>query len=275
MLNPLRAFLNIGIRTSGVTLSGRRSFLRGRQRILAVMPLSGSQMAHTDLVFQALKEALSSQGCSRLQTRVVIGDDMVRYFMVHPTAKTSTLADCQALATTHFETLYSQKAHGWQVQGLWHPSLPFLAYAIPDCILHALTRVSRLLHLPLNSVLPCFINSWRQWNRRLGDDAWFGNVVDKTLCLAMVSDSRLHAVSTVMIPSETHAAWFPAYLEREASRVGLPFPRSVQFCGNIPPVLLKPGPNYPFCSRIDMGKPNAFHPHFPDEGKVLKNAQVR
>ena len=188
-----------------------------------------SESVEVDRIYAVLDSILSAFHCSKMQARVVLSDTFVRYFIVTLAPGSRGTAERRAVADRKFELLYAADTSGWQVDALWHSSKPYLAYAVPNGIIGGVTQAAKRHHLKLRSVVPSFIGSWNEWSSGMTDHAWFCNVIDQTLCLAIVANKHLHSVVTTAIPAEASCEWFRLHLEQGASRLNLPFPRTYSF----------------------------------------------
>jgi hypothetical protein len=92
-------------------------------------------------------------------------------------------------------------------------------------------------------VQPHFVTAWNRWQGALKAGAWFGQVHDNLLTLAVLDGKRLNAVRALPVPRGADQYWLAQTLKREALLAGLDAPQLLQLCGQVPPLLAKPAAN--------------------------------
>lgn len=211
--------------------SGSNSAAEARQSASGVAP------AHeVELLCHTLQMSLQESGCSKLATDIILADGWARYFMVAPPKNVSNMVDCRAAASMRFHQLYGESGSDWQIHAEWDVIHPFLACALPNKLLSHIEQSVVTQKLSLASVAPFFIACWNRWCKNLQGNVWFGVVNTGFLTLAAINDGRLQAVRrSPFLPANWHdKQYLPTLLQREALRLNLPMPATLQLCGNLP-----------------------------------------
>eukprot|EP01034_Spumella_vulgaris_P032652 gene32652-40288_t len=162
---------------------------------------------------------------------------------VTPPAQAARLADLEAAAALRFHNLYGEPAGGWKIVADWDTRQPFFAAAMPQPLLATLELAAADHGMAVVEVLPHFVTAWNRWQGALKDGAWFGQVHDNLLTLAIIDSGRLHAIRALPVPRGADQYWLAQTLKREALLAGLQAPPLLQLCGQVPPLLAKPAAN--------------------------------
>lgn len=210
--------LRIGLSRRAVTLE--RVDRRGRST-----PLPGVRVAEHEPLAAALSAALQGAECRRMRARVVLADELVRYFMVTPPQNAASLRDCRAAAQLRFQLLYGEPAAAWRIEADWDAREPFLACAMPAPLLDALHAAAAEHGLDLVETCPQFVTAWNRWHGQLPGDAWFGAAHDDGMTVGALHEGRLHAVRS--LDAAPHAA--RDALAREALLLDLPMPAQLRW----------------------------------------------
>lgn len=233
MNSKLPATLRIGLSGRSVALVRSRGWLHPRHELLTELPLgaAGAQDA-----LQGLSTALASTQSTRMRATVVLGNDLVRLFMVKPPRNAERLRDCQAAAMQRFQQLYGEPATAWSLRGDWDARLPFLACAMPQDLLHGLRKTAIEHRLALVAVQPHFVAAWNRWRHAVPERAWYGVADAGRLTLGILDRARLIEVRCLDLPpgARQDSAWLSVQVSREALRQALPAPECICLCGRVP-----------------------------------------
>ncbi|SFV14628.1 hypothetical protein [Pseudoduganella namucuonensis] len=189
----------------------------------------------------ALRELLAGQDVAHWPVCVVLADELARVWQVVPPQQAARLADLEAAAALRFFGLYGEAPAAWTISADWDTRAPFFAAAIPRALLATLEKVAEESHLALVEVRPHFVTAWNRWRDAVKPGAWFGQLHDGMLTLAIVDGKRLHSVRALAAPEgagrAADHAWLAQTLRREALLAGLPMPELLQLCGQVPATL--------------------------------------
>ena len=224
----------------------------------------------------ALGHALSKTGLDRRTAAIVLSDEWARIFMVTPPTNTERMRDCQAALALRFQLLFGETHGDWSVQADWNAGHPFLACALPkalgDAVLHSCAENG----VSVVSMVPRFIRCWNRWHRHLGESTWFGIVHTGSLTLAAIEGGRLVEIRRVTVPQQAlqKQAWLNDQVGRETLRLGLPMPRNLRLCGDIPDMWLAQSNGAGIDVRRLDPVPAAIEPAGVDTTAVLAGNEV-
>ena len=235
--------LRIGVSGFAVSLLKASRWFGPRAELLAEQPFSpegvSAQHAH-HAIGLALRELLAGQDVQGWPAAFVLADDLARMWQVAPPAQAARLADLEAAAALRFHSLYGEPASGWKIVADWDMQQPFFAAAMPLPLLAALEQCAADHGMAAVEVQPHFVTAWNRWHGALKAGAWFGQVHDSLLTLAVIGGQRLHAIRSLPVPRGADQYWLAQTLRREALLAGLEAPALVQLCGQVPAALAKP-----------------------------------
>lgn len=216
--------LQVGLSRQAVTL--QRVERRGRSTALpGVRVAEANGVASHEPLVAALNAALKGAQCRRMRARVVLADELVRFFWVAPPQNAGGLRDCRAAAQLRFQLLYGEPAAAWRIEADWDAREPFLACAMPAHLLDALQAAAAEHGLDLIETCPQFVAAWNRWHGQLQGDAWFGAVHDDGMTVGAIQEGRLRAVRSLdAAPQDARDA-----LAREALLLNLPIPVQLQW----------------------------------------------
>ena len=238
--------LRIGVSGFAVSLLKVSRWFGPRAELLAEQPFSpegvGVHHAH-HAIGLALRELLAGQEVQGWPAGFVLADDLARMWPVTPPAQAARLADLEAAAALRFHNLYGEPAGGWKIVADWDTRQPFFAAAMPQPLLATLELAAADHGMAVVEVLPHFVTAWNRWQGALKPQAWFGQVHDNLLTLAIIDSQRLHAIRALPVPRGADQYWLAQTLKREALLAGLQAPPLLQLCGQVPPLLAKPAAN--------------------------------
>ncbi len=232
-MNKDHASLRVGLSSTSVTVLRTSGWLRRHREVVADYPIDASS---TTQLRADLERSLSAARCTGLPTVVVLADGWTRLFLVAPPLHTTCLEDCKAAATRRFQLLYGDTPAQWLIDADWDANQPFLACAIPRAIPTTLQQVANAHGLKVIGIAPQFIVGWNQWRTTQKSDIWFGTLHLNDLTLGAVHQGRLVAVRHLQLtPAELNdPRCFMDQIKREALRLSLSAPISVQLCGHLP-----------------------------------------
>jgi hypothetical protein len=247
--------LCIGLSETGFTLLRGDGLWKSRYQVLAQYQLDEGKFNHETLTI-ALTQQLEQAGAQKLPITLILADDWARYFLVTPPRNINSLGDCQAAANLRFTSLYGEAAIDWQINAHWDTQQTFLACALPHTLLNLIKQVVARQKSTLIGIIPQFIANWNRWAKLLNGNAWYAQVHGEQLTLAAMEKGRLCALrhtrcNPVQWEDQT---WLPAYLQREALRLGLSMPTELQLCGDIPVNWAKHSMGQLECWRLDAGQ---------------------
>jgi hypothetical protein len=225
------ASLRIGLSRRTLTLLRVERRWRGQSAsVLADLLVAGGAAdgtsAHEPLM-SALRAALKTGQCRRMPARIVLADELVRYFLVTPPKNAGSLHDCRAAAQMRFQSLYGEPATQWQIEADWDAVQPFLACALPVELLQALQAVLAEQQLAFAELAPRFVATWNLWRGKLQRDAWLGVAHERGMTVGAIHDGRLHAVRHL----DASLGSLRDVLAREALLLNLPMPARLQLAG--------------------------------------------
>lgn len=232
----LAAPLTVGLAPHGIAVLQFGGAESTPARIVVDRPFSPQQAEDAQSLAAVVDEALDESSAVSRSASIVLADAWVRYFMVRPAHNTRSLGDCQAAAAMRFQQLYGGDPQAWELRCDWDARQPFLACAVPRHLADTLGQVAARRRISLVSVAPQFIVAWNRWAHRLDGNAWFGVVHGGALTVAAIEAGRMSAVRTLALPQHAwqEPLWLPGQLAREALRLNLRTPETLQLCGDLP-----------------------------------------
>ena len=165
---------------------------------------------------------------------IVLADDLTRLWQVAPPPGATRMADLEGAAALRFAHLFGPAVTGWKITADWDATQPFLAAAVPQALLAALTAAAGAGRFQLVEVVPQFVAALNRHRRERRPGAWFGLVHGGVLSVAAYDGAQLAAVRTVVIPAGADRDWLESHVAREALRVGLGRPERLQVSGPAP-----------------------------------------
>jgi len=236
--------LRIGVAAHGVSLLQESRWRKAGVAVLAEHRCSDSAEHPYDAIAQALRALLGELQVAGWPVRFVLADELVRLWRVEPPAGAARMADLQASAGLRFQSLYGESPAHWQISADWNATAPFFAAAIPHDLLKVLQLLAEETGLHVVSIEPQLVAALNRWRRVLQPGAWFGQVHDGLLTLAVLEAdaAALRAVRVLPLPAGPDAAqqWLGQSLQREALLLDLPAPDLLQVCGSVPAWWHKP-----------------------------------
>jgi hypothetical protein len=185
-------------------------------------------------LFVGLKTLLDSGDYAGWNTSVVVANDLVRMWQVHPPVNAARVADLEAAAGLRFHHLYGDAPSNWAISADWHASQPFLAAALPRALVAMFAQAAQDRGLAIVEIVPHFVAAWNRWQNAVRPNSWFGVLHGGVLALGATSGRRVTAVREAAVPAGADQAWLAAHVEREALRLNLEAPAAVTLCGAVP-----------------------------------------
>lgn len=224
--------LRIGVSNAGIALV--RTSRWGGERAAVVAEHAFTHGAGTQQVADGLRALLADGSWARWPATVVVADDLARIWQVSPPPGAARMADLEAAATLRFQQLYGEPANGWTIAGSWDPSRPFTAAALPRGLHEMLVQAAAEYKLALVEVVPQFLAGWNRSRHLVATDGWYGLVHDGVLTFGVPDGAGLGALRAAHVPAGADAAWLDAHAAREALRLGVAAPGSLQLAGQVP-----------------------------------------
>ena len=236
--------LRIGVAAKGVSLLLESRWRKAGVTVLAEHVCSASAEHPYDAIAQALRALLGEQQVAGWPVRFVLADELVRLWRVEPPAQAARLSDLQASAGLRFQSLYGEAPANWQISADWDATAPFFAAAVPRDLLKVLQLLADETGLHVVGIEPQLVAALNRWRRALQPGAWFAQVQDGLLTLAVLEPdaAALRAVRVLPLPAGAGAdqQWLSQTLQREALLLDLPAPQLLQVCGSVPAAWHKP-----------------------------------
>ncbi len=234
MLKRFGISLSIGVARESLT-AVRLSRWRGAPAtVLAERALLAGELEDPVRLAAALRALMAGQDCAHLSLSVVLADDLTRLWQVTPPQGATRMADIEAACALRFQTLYGESPASWRMVCAADARTPFFAAAMPRTLFDTIAAFASESGMALIGLAPQFVTAFNYWRKELRADAWFALAHDGLLTLGAHDGERLQAVRSVPMPLDADATWLRAQLEREALRLDLPLPQSVQGCGQLP-----------------------------------------
>jgi hypothetical protein len=188
----------------------------------------------------ALRELLAGHDVAGWPVAFVLADELTRLWQVTPPVQATRKADLEGAAALRFFSLYGEPAADWSIAADWDTEAPFFASAVPRPLLATLQQTAVESRMAVVQVVPHFVTAWNRWQGAIKPGAWFGQVHDKLLTLAVIDGRRLHAVRALPLPQGAGHDWLSEAVRREALLAGVETPALLQLCGQVPPALARP-----------------------------------
>ncbi len=244
--------LSIGVSRESLT-AVRLSRWRGpAMTVLGERALQAGEADNPAQLGAALRALLAGSDCAHLPLSVVLADDLVRMWQVTPPQGATRMADIEAACALRFQTLYGESLSTWQMACAPDARSGFFAAAMPRQLFNVIAAFAQEGKMPLVSIASQFIVAFNSWRNSLQSDAWFVMGHAGLLTLGVHDGQQLQAVRSMPIPTDASADWLRAQVEREALRLDLPRPQSLQGCGQLPPVWFDGG-DLPM-TRLDQAR---------------------
>lgn len=187
--------------------------------------------AETDAYLQQLFNQASWQ---KRGARIVLGADLVRYFVVQPFSNARRLQDGIDAAAHRFQQLYgAEDLKEWDIQGHWSIDQRFLACAVPKKLLQQLQQSAQHYPFQIDAITPQFVLAWNCLHHHLSARQWLLINEGRHLVLGMLDHTGLVSVRVIarQVQSNTPTTNLAEIVKREALSFDLPLPETVVLCG--------------------------------------------
>lgn len=177
-----------------------------------------------------LQRLFTQDSWQKRGARIVLGADVVRYFVVQPFSNGRRLQDSIDAATHRFQQLYgADDLKHWDIQGHWSIDQTFLACAIPKKLLQQLQQSAQQYPFQIDAITPQFVFAWNDLHRHLSTRQWLLINEGTHVVLGMLDQTGLVAVR--IIPRKEQMSTLTEIIKREALSFDLPLPTTVVLCG--------------------------------------------
>jgi hypothetical protein len=234
MLKRFGISLSVGVSRESLTAVRLSRWHGAPATVIAERALQAGQADDPVQLAAALRALLAGQDCAGLPLSVVLSDDLVRLWQVTPPQGASRMSDIEAACALRFQTLYGEPLSNWRLACAPDARSPFFAAAMPRAVYDTVAAFAEESAMPLVAMAPQFVTAFNRWRKELRADAWFALVHGGLLTLGAHDGQQMLAVRSMPMPADAGATWLRAQLEREALRLDLPCPQSVQGCGQLP-----------------------------------------
>lgn len=257
----LMTTLQLGVTTTGIALAARRPWGGKANTFLA----SQEFLDEPGQLPSNLATVLSDAACKKKSIAVVLGDALVRLFVVDPPANASAPGDLQLAASLRFQALYGESPEQWHISAAWRVQQRFLGCALHRELRLTLHTACAMHALQITALQPHFVVAWNFWRTALPRNAWFGVLQEDLLSVGLVTAAGLADVRRVAVPAHARLdpGWLPEMLERESLRTGLARPSGLYCCGRVPPAWLEQVPGRPAVYRAGAVGPETPVRHGP------------
>jgi len=235
MLESMSQTLHLVLGDGQMTLARSQGWLKRRVQRLDERSYAPEETGETALL-AVLDGMLGEARLERAPVCVALADDLVRTWLVEPSATAKSWRDCEAVIAMRFSLVYDEAPDDWQLSSVQCLDQPFLAFGVRRGLIGTLQDVLLKHRLALRSVQPESVLLWNHWHRSLGADAWFGICRGSTLTLGLVHQGHLRALRPLVLSSaerDSHG-WLTQTIAREAARMCLPPPVTLALCGLAP-----------------------------------------
>ena len=262
----LMTTMELGVATTGIAVATRRPWGIKANTLLASQEFTDEP----GQLLSNLTTVLHDAAWKKKSIAVVLGDALVRLFMVNPPENARSPRDLQLAASLRFQALYGEAPEQWRVCAAWSAHRRFLACALPSDFqinLHAACAQHALL---ITALQPHFVAAWNFWRDQLQENTWFGVFHEDLLSVGIVTAAGLVDVRRLAVSAQARLdpGWPTEMLERESLRAGLALPSGIGCCGSIPPAWLEQVAGRP--AAFEVGGPHQETPisHGPG-GRLL------
>lgn len=167
-----------------------------------------------------LHDALDEAGCAGARATLVLSDDWYRIGMSSSASRMAGPPDSGA------DDRVSQSGSGQ----------PCLAAALPAALHGAL--LDTVARYRLRGVVPVAhsLAAWKRWHRDLKSGDWFGVVHDSSIMLLSRAGGKMQGLmqQSLQQVDMKNPGWLDARAAIEAAKLGVPVPRRIGLCGEVP-----------------------------------------
>ena len=181
-----------------------------------------------------LQQLFSQALWQKRGARIVLGADLVRYFVVPPFSNARRRQDSIDAASHRFQQLYgAEDLKEWHIQGHWSIDQHFLACALPKKLLQQLQQCAQFYPFQIDAITPQFVFAWNCLHHHLSARQWLLINEGTHLILGMLDHTGLVSVRVIarQVQMNTPTANLAEIMKREALSFDLPLPETVVLCG--------------------------------------------
>lgn len=229
--------MHLGLSPAGISLVQSKPMWRpatGRQTVVHQFD------EHTEpddfpRMASEVRSLLSQAHCRGSSLRITLADQFARYFIVTPARNTTSVQDCEDMARLRFQSLYGEQDADWIVQADWHPSLPFVACAVPRLLVNRLNEIASEFHITILGIVPQFIREWNRWQNRMLTGDWLAVSHEGWLCLGCRDVTGAPDVRGLPV-SKIEAArpnWLNDTVHQLALQLNVPVPKRLIVSGSV------------------------------------------
>jgi Tfp pilus assembly protein PilN len=161
--------------------------------------------------------SLTAQPGGTKRLAVVVHEQWVRSFTVHPPAGLRGLRELRALARARLEQLYGIDSSSWTVRAEWSGTRRFVVTAMPLAMIDALKAFCGRMSLQLAAIVPMWVHALasRGLSRR---PQWWGITQEDQLTVVHTHDGRLSYARSVRLAAEAREEDICEIAQRECMR---------------------------------------------------------
>lgn len=187
----------------------------------------------------ALREKLANLAATAPQvsaTRIVLGDEWARYFVVTPANNTQSMADCMASAQMRFHTLFGEPLAAWQIQAAWQARQAFLACALPQALLAMLERVCSAHARKIISVHSHLLATCAQFSQQITSNGWLMHFAAHSVQILALEKGLCKSIQTSYLTPDFWPTLgsLQSLVQREALRLQVAPPSAITLAGQYP-----------------------------------------
>jgi hypothetical protein len=184
----------------------------------------------------ALKDLLAEAMPKRGAVRVLLADELVRYWVVQAPSSASRLSDIEAAAAMRFQQLFDERIADWHMAVSVEAAKPCLASAVHRTLCDQVLVATRQQGLTLTDMQPELVAVWNKWRGSLKPSQWLGIWRGHSLMLIMTEGKGVSALRQLTVPAQAHlnADWLQQNIQREAMRLNVALPKQIRLCGQAP-----------------------------------------
>jgi hypothetical protein len=179
-----------------------------------------------------LLEALPKRGA----VRVLLADELVRYWVAQAPSSANRLSDIEAAAAMRFQQLFDERIADWHMAVSVEAGQPCLASAVHRTLCDQVLVATRQQGLTLTDMQPELVAVWNKWRTSLKPGQWLGVWRGRSLILVITEGKGLSALRQIAVPAQAHldADWLQQHIQREAMRLNVALPQQIRLCGQAP-----------------------------------------
>ncbi len=184
----------------------------------------------------ALKDLFLEAMPKRGAVRVLLADELVRYWVAQAPASANRLSDIEAAAAMRFQQLFDERLADWHMTVSVEAAKPCLASAVHRTLFDQVLVAMRQQGLTLTDMQPELVAVWNKWRNSLKPGQWLVVWRGHSLILIMTEGNGISALRQLPVPAQAHldVDWLQQHIQREAMRLNVPLPKQIRLCGQAP-----------------------------------------